>query len=77
MKNLKEDKEKITEDCKKLLNEKDARIKFLEDNMENTVKLLHEKENKITLMENSTSWKITEPLRKIRGRKGAKNENKR
>ena len=75
--NLKEDKEKITEDCKKLLNEKDARIKFLEDNMENTVKLLHEKENKITLMENSTSWKITEPLRKIRGRKGAKNENKR
>ncbi len=77
VKNLKEDKEKITEDCKKLLNEKDARIKFLEDNMENTVKLLHEKENKITLMENSTSWKITEPLRKIRGRKGAKNENKR
>ena len=39
--------------------------------METTVQLLHEKENQILLMKNSTSWKITEPLRKIRGKKGA------
>ena len=31
--------------------------------------LLKEKEHKIELMENSTSWKITEPLRKIRSKK--------
>ncbi len=69
IKKLQNDKEIITQDCQKLLNEKDARIKFLEDNMEQTVKLLQEKENQILLMENSTSWKITEPLRKIRSNK--------
>ena len=66
---LQNDKEKITQDCRKLLNEKDARIKLLEENMENTINLLKEKEHKIELMENSTSWKITEPLRKIRSKK--------
>lgn len=71
IKKLQNDKEIITQECQKLLNEKDARIKFLEDNMETTVQLLHEKENQILLMKNSTSWKITEPLRKIRGKKGA------
>lgn len=69
IKNLQNDKEIILQDCKKLLNEKDARIKLLEENMENTIKLLNEKERKIKLMENSTSWKITEPLRKIRSKK--------
>lgn len=69
IKKLQNDKEIITQDCQKLLNEKDARIKFLEDNMEQTVQLLQEKENQILLMENSTSWKITEPLRKIRSNK--------
>ena len=41
--------------------------------MENTIKLLHQKEeevlqkeNKIVQIENSTSWKITEPLRALR-----------
>ena len=63
---LKKDKEKISEDCAKLLNEKDARIAFLEKNMEETVELLHQKENEITQMVNSTSWKITKPLRKLR-----------
>lgn len=69
IKKLQNDKEKITQDCKKLLNEKDARIKLLEENIKNTIKLLEEKEHIIELMENSTSWKITEPLRKIRSKK--------
>lgn len=71
----KNEREKLLEDCKKLLNEKDARICFLEENMDSTVKLLHErenvitqKENEITQMENSVSWKITKPLRKLKGR---------
>lgn len=75
---LKSDKEKITQECKKLLNEKDARIKLLEENIENTINLLKKKEHLIELMENSTSWKITEPLRKIRSKKKEhKNESKR
>lgn len=69
---LENDKEEISQNCKKLLNEKDARIKFLEENMEQTVKLLHKKENMIELMKNSTSWKITEPLRKLRSNKKEK-----
>lgn len=71
----KQEREKLLEDCKKLLNEKDARICFLEENMDATVKLLHEKENvieqrenEITQIENSVSWKITKPLRKLKGR---------
>ena len=69
----KEENQKLLEDCKKLLNEKDARICFLEENMDKTVKLLQQKESQITQMENSTSWKITEPLRKLK--RGEKNEN--
>lgn len=76
-----QEKEKILDDCKKLLNEKDARIKFLEDNMDTTVKLLQQKEsevlqkeNKILEMENSMSWKVTKPLRKLR-EKGESDEN--
>lgn len=63
----KQEREKVLEDCKKLLNEKDARIRFLEENMDTTVKLLHQKEDEITQIENSTSWKVTRPLRKLRG----------
>lgn len=62
----KQEREKVLEDCKKLLNEKDARICFLEENMDTTVKLLHQKENEIAQIENSTSWKLTRPLRKLR-----------
>ena len=69
----KQEREKLLEDCKKLLNEKDARICFLEQNMDTTVKLLHQKEgevvqkdNKIVQMENSVSWKVTKPLRALR-----------
>ena len=75
----KQEREKLLEDCKKLLNEKDARIAFLEENMDTTVKLLQQKENEvaqkeneITQIENSVSWKVTKPLRKL---KGEKNEN--
>lgn len=67
--NLKEEKEKITQDCIKLLNEKDSRIKFLEDNMEQTCNLLKQKEQEIALIKNSTSWKVTAPFRKLRGEK--------
>lgn len=63
----KQEREKLLEDCKKLLNEKDARICFLEENMDTTVKLLHEKESQVAQMENSMSWKVTKPLRKLRG----------
>lgn len=76
----KQEREKVLEDCKGLLNQKDARICFLEENMDTTVKLLRqkenevvqkeneirEKENKIVQMENSISWKLTKPLRIIR-----------
>ena len=34
--------------------------------MEQTCNLLRQKEEEIERMKNSTSWKITEPLRKIR-----------
>ena len=65
-------------DCFKVavpaLNEKDARIAFLEKNMEETVKILKDKEKIIENMENSLSWKVTKPLRNIR-KKGEKNEN--
>lgn len=73
IKQLEEDKEKISEDCFKLLNEKDARIKFLEDNMEKTCELLRQKEGIISGMENSMSWKITKPLRKLKGTKKEEN----
>ncbi len=61
-----QERKNIEEDCKKLLNEKDSRIKFLEDNMEQTCTLLKQKEEELERIKNSTSWKITEPLRKIR-----------
>lgn len=66
---LKKDKEKITQDCIKLLNEKDSRIKFLEENMEQTCNILREKEQELQYMKNSVSWKITKPLRNIRAKK--------
>lgn len=69
---LLKDKEQITQDCNKLLNEKDARIKFLEGNMAETVNLLHAKERRIELIEASTSWRITEPLRWLRRNKKGK-----
>lgn len=74
---IKNEKEEMYSESIKLLNEKDARIKFLEENMEETVKLLREKEKEITNIKNSTSWKITEPLRNIKNRKRKNNENKR
>lgn len=61
-----QERKNIEEDCKKLLNEKDSRIKFLEDNMEQTCNLLRQKEEEVERIKNSTSWKITEPLRKLR-----------
>ena len=69
---LKIDKDQITQECTKLLNEKDARIKYLEDNIAETVNLLHAKERRIELMEASTSWRITEPLRWLRRNKKGK-----
>lgn len=63
-----QEKEKITQDCIKLLNEKDSRIRFLEENMEQTCNLLKQKEQEVELIKNSTSWKITEPLRKLRSK---------
>ena len=69
-----QEREKLLEDCKKLLNEKDARICFLEENMDTTVKLLRQKEsevaqkdNEILQIQNSVSWRITKPLRKLKG----------
>ena len=58
--------QKITEDCQKLLLEKDSRIKFLEDNMEKTCNLLKEKEQELETIQNSLSWKVTKPLRGFR-----------
>lgn len=74
---LQHDKESIVEDCKKLLNEKDARIRFLEENMETTVHLLQQKENELAQIKASTSWKITKPLRRLKSGKkeGEENEN--
>lgn len=73
---LEQNIKKISDDCTKLLNEKDARIRFLEENMEETCEFLRqketliiEKENIINGMKNSMSWKITRPLRKLKGLK--------
>lgn len=75
---LEKDKEIIENECKELLNQKDARIKFLEENMEKTCNLLKNKEEEIIRIKNSISWKITKPLRRLRGeKKGEENENKR
>lgn len=75
---LKKEKETMYQESLKLLNEKDARIKFLEDNMEETCNILHRKEDFINQMQNSISWKITRPLRiKNKLKKGEENENKR
>ena len=76
IKELKIIKEKIEKDCIKLLNGKDARINLLEKNMEETIKLLQEKKNEIEVIKNSTSWKITKPLRKIGKGIRKENENK-
>ena len=69
---LENNTQQMTQEFKKLLNEKDARIKFLEDNMEQTCEILKQREKELEYMKNSASWKITEPLRKIR----AKNKRK-
>ncbi len=76
----------MSDDFKRLLNEKDARIKFLEENIENDCQIIKEKEiqlankdNEIMLIQNSKSWKLTKPLRKIEKmlKRGKSNENKR
>ena len=75
---IRAEKEKMYQESLKLLNEKDARIKFLEENMEKTCAMLQEKEQQINMMENSTSWKITKPLRELKKpKKGEENESKR
>ena len=51
-----------------IINEKNKRIKFLEDNMEQTCQLLRNKEQELEYVKGSMSWKITRPLRKIRGK---------
>ena len=66
---LKNDKEKILEDCKTLLNQKDARIKFLEENMEKTVQELNIKNNELTYLKNSRVWKTIQFFRRIKNRK--------
>lgn len=64
---LENNNKQTTQEFKRLLNEKDARIRFLEDNMEQTCNLLRQKEQELEYMKYSVSWKITKPLRKIRG----------
>lgn len=66
----------MTQEFKTLLNEKDARIKFLEDNMEQTCEILKQREKELEYMKNSTSWKITEPLRKLKAKKRRKEMRK-
>lgn len=69
----------ITEDFKKLLNEKDARIRFLEDNIQNNCQLIQEREIQLAQIQGSRSWKLTKPLRRLEKflKKGKNNENKR
>lgn len=67
IKRLEADKEKILHDCKELLLQKDARIKDLEKGMEEAIDTIKTKDNEISSMVNSMSWKITKPLRKIKG----------
>ena len=71
---LEEDKQKIIKDCQKLLNEKDARIKFLEDNMESTVEIVRQRESELARIKSSVLWKLSKPIRVIKKR-GEKNEN--
>lgn len=70
---LNNDKEKILNDCKQLLNEKDARISVLEKGMDEAMEKinrqeqeLQKREHAINSITNSFSWKMTRPLRKIR-----------
>lgn len=67
IKTLEHDKEKILKDCQELLIQKDGRIKVLEDGMEEAISTIKQKEQEIAGIVNSTSWKITKPLRKIKG----------
>lgn len=85
-KELKKNISAMSDEFKKLLNEKDARIKFLEENMESTCKLYNEKalevsnlSDELKLVQNSKSWKLTKPLRRFERmlRRGKNNENKR
>lgn len=73
IKKLEDDKEKISNECKQLLNQKDARISVLEDGMQEAMgkikeqeQIINEKELAINAIKNSTSWKITKPLRKLK-----------
>jgi hypothetical protein len=69
---LENEKKVMTDEFNVLLNQKDARIKFLEDNIQNDCKIIKDYEFKIKLLEekingieNSKLWKITKPLRKM------------
>ncbi len=64
---LQQDKEKIFSDAQELLLQKDGRIRVLEDGMAEAIDTIKAKENEINAIINSTSWKITKPLRKIKG----------
>ena len=66
---LEADKQKISQDCRELLIQKDNRIRDLEENLSNTINNLKQKEQELEIMKKSKSWKITEPLRKLRGEK--------
>lgn len=71
---LKEEKQKITKDCQKLLNEKDARIKFLEDNMEETADIVRKQASELAEIKATRLWKLSEKIEHIKKR-GEKNEN--
>ena len=64
--NLEADKEKISQECRNLLIEKDGRIHQLETNLSETNNILLQREQELEIMKKSKSWKITEPLRKLK-----------
>lgn len=69
IKQLEKDKEQISSDCIKLLNEKDARISFLEDNMKRTVKELEQRKTELMIIKNSKSWKFIELVKGFKNKK--------
>lgn len=83
IKKLNDDKEKILNECRTLLNQKDARINNLENGMKEAIETVKNQEQKIQVqgqkiieteqtlnaITNSTSWKITEPLRKLKSKR--------
>ena len=50
---------------KKLVQEKDKEIEFLQKKVKKLKKDNSKLESKVKLMEKSTSWKVTSPLRKV------------